>query len=58
MSTPQMPPRIPPEQLANLSKKDLGDYVNQIAMAAIAQCRENKEQFLKQHPALDFLNSK
>ena len=51
-----MPPKITPEQLANIFQQELGDRVDQIAMAAIDQVRFNKEQFLKDHPNPDFHN--
>jgi hypothetical protein len=52
----KMPPKITPEQLANIFQQELGDRVDQIAMAAIDQVRFNKEQFLKDHPNPDFHN--
>ena len=56
-STPTaMPPRLPREQLARLSREELADYVYRIAVAAVDQCRTNKNLFLKQYPRLDFRN--
>jgi hypothetical protein len=58
-STPTaMPPRLPWEQLARLSGKGLTDYVHRIAVAAVNQCRENKDLFLRRYPRLDFRKRK
>jgi hypothetical protein len=48
------PPKLAGEQLAALSPEDLADYVQRIAVAAVNQCRENKQLFLRQYPRLDF----
>jgi hypothetical protein len=53
-----MPPRLPREQLARLSRQELADYVYRIAVAAVNQCRENKDVFLRQYPRLDFRKRK
>lgn len=52
----KMAPKVTPEQLANLSQKELAERTTQTAKAAIDQVRFNKEQFLKDHPNLDFRN--
>jgi len=58
-STPTaMPPRLPREQLGRMSREGLTDYVYRIAMAAVDQCRENKDLFLRQYPRLDFRKRK
>jgi hypothetical protein len=58
-STPTaMPARLPREHLAILSREGLTDYVYRIAVAAVDQCRENKDQFLRQYPRLDFRKRK
>ena len=53
-----MPPRLPREQLAKLSLWEVTNYVYRIAVAAVGQCRENKDLFLKLYPRLDFRNRK
>ena len=53
-----MPPRLPREHLARLSREGLTDYVYRIAVAAVDQCRENKDLFLRQYPRLDFRKRK
>jgi hypothetical protein len=54
----QMPPKLSPDQLAALSQEERSDRLDQIEAAAIDQVRFNKEQFLKDHPNLDFRNKK
>ena len=58
-STPTaMPAKLPREHLARLSRERLTDYVYLIAMAAVDQCKENKDLFLRQYPRLDFRKRK
>jgi hypothetical protein len=53
-----MPPRLLREHLARLSREELTDHVYRIAVAAVDQCRENKDLFLRQYPRLDFRKRK
>jgi hypothetical protein len=49
-----MPAGLSIGELQNLTEGDLGDYLDRIAIAAVAECRSNKDLFLKRHPRLDF----
>ena len=53
-----MPPKLTPEQQANMSMEELGRHGDQVAMAAAQECGADKEAFLKKHPKLDFRNRK
>ncbi len=56
MNPPQMPTKLPPQLLAALSQKQLGDRLTQIAIAAVEQCRTDQDQFLRDYPSLDLRN--
>ena len=49
-----MPAGLSIAELQNLTEADLGDYLDRIAIAAVAQCRSNKDLFLRRYPRLDF----
>jgi hypothetical protein len=49
-----MPPKLLQGQLARLSREELRDYVDRIAVAAVGQSRQNKDLYLSQYPRLDF----
>jgi hypothetical protein len=51
-----MPPKLSLGQTAKLSREELRDYVDRIAVAAVDQCRENQDLFLGRYPRLDFRN--